>query len=124
MKTILLVIALIIIGASTATAQDVVKVASRLVKVLLDNDKVRVLDFQLKAGDKVPMHSHPASILYTIAPGKTKTTFPDSKSMETEFKAGEARWSEPVTHANEAITSLHVLVIELKEADEEENGEK
>ncbi len=124
MKTILLIAAVMLIGMSIATAQDVVKVAPKLVKVLLENDRVRVLDFQLKAGDKVAMHSHPAGFVYGITAGKSKTTFPDGKSTETEFKAGEARWSEPVTHANEAITNLHVLVIELKEADEEENGEK
>jgi hypothetical protein len=43
------------------------------------------------------------------------STLSDGKVMDTEFKAGEARWSDKVTHANEALTDVHVLVIEIKE---------
>jgi quercetin dioxygenase-like cupin family protein len=91
------------------------KVAPKNVKVLLDNDKTRVLDVQFKAGEKLPMHSHPAYILYSFSDAKVKTTLDDGKVMDTEFKAGEARWSDKVIHANEALTDVHVLVIEIKD---------
>ena len=91
------------------------KVAASNVKVILDNDKVRVLDVQFKAGEKLPMHSHPGNIIYSFSGGKTKTTLGDGTMKDTEFKAGEARWSDAVTHANEAVTDIHVLVIEVKE---------
>jgi quercetin dioxygenase-like cupin family protein len=101
--------------ASTTMAQDMAKVAPGHVKVLLDNDKTRVLDVQLKAGEKLPMHSHPGYILYTVSDSKFKTTFPDGKVAELDVKAGDTRWTEKVTHANEAVTDVHVLVIEFKE---------
>ncbi len=112
----ILVIALVLcFSAATTVGQDMAKVAPNNVKVLLDNDKTRVLDVQFKAGEKLPMHSHPAYILYSFSDAKIKTTLGDGKVMETEFKAGEARWSDRVTHANEALTDVHVLVIEIKE---------
>jgi quercetin dioxygenase-like cupin family protein len=101
--------------ASKTIAQDMVKVAPNNVKVVLDNDKTRILDVQLKAGEKLPMHSHPGYILYTLSDSKFKTTFPDGKVAELAVKAGDARWTEKVTHANEAVTDVHVLVIEFKD---------
>ncbi len=104
-------------AARPAVAQDVAKVASDVCKVLLENDRVRVLDFWVKPGQKVAMHSHPAAITYFITGGKMKTTLPDGKVTESVTKAGEVRWGEPVTHANENIGTAesHVIVIEMKE---------
>ncbi len=111
-----LLIALVLCFSATATvAQDMAKVAPKNVKVLLENDKTRVLDVQFKTGEKLPMHSHPAYILYSFSDAKVKTTLGDGKVTDTEFKAGEARWSDKVTHSNEALTDVHVLVIEIKE---------
>ena len=76
---------------STALAQDFAKVVPNNVKVLLDNDQVRVLDVQAKAGEKVPMHSHPAGFVYSMGTSKVKTTSSDGKVVETELKAGEAK---------------------------------
>jgi len=109
-------------AAKPVLAQDVAKVAADACKVILENDRVRVLDFWVKPGQKVAMHSHPAAITYFITAGKLKTTMADGKVNETEAKAGETRWSDPITHANENIgdTDAHVIVIELKEAPKEE----
>lgn len=101
-----------------AYAQDMVKVAPKNAKVLLDNDQVRVIEVDLKPGDVLPMHSHPANVVYFVTGGKTKTTLADGKVTETEHKAGEAIWSEPVTHSNENVgkTPAKALVVELKTA--------
>ena len=109
---------LVAFAARPAMAQDAAKVAADVCKVILENDQVRVLDFWVKPGQKVAMHAHPAAITYFITGGKMKTTLPDGKTMEQEPKAGEARWSEPVTHANENIGTAesHVIVVELKAA--------
>ena len=115
LKMTLLIIVALGFVASQVLAQDMAKVASKNVKVVLDNDKVRVLDVQIKAGDKLPMHSHPANIVIPMNSGKVKTTLADGKVMEREFKQGEPIWSEAVTHSNEALTDNHVLVVELKD---------
>ena len=77
---------------------------------------MRMLDVQAKAGEKLPMHSHPAHIVYSVGGAKLKTTLADGKVVETELKAGEARWNDAVTHSNEGLTDLHALVIELKQS--------
>jgi len=110
-----LVIALLVCG-KMVYAQDAAKVAPDKVKVLLDNNKVRVLDFKFKPGEKTGMHSHPEYILYALNGGTTKTTTSDGKVSEMTSKTGEVRWNEAVTHDNENIgkTEIHALVIELK----------
>ena len=43
----------------TAMAQDAVQVAPQQYKVLLENDQVRVVEYQSKPGEKAGMHAHP-----------------------------------------------------------------
>jgi quercetin dioxygenase-like cupin family protein len=108
---------LLFAAASKAHAQDPVKVAPENFKVLLENDRVRVLDFHSKAGTKIPMHSHPAYVSYSISgAGKTKFTSQDGKTTEQTAKTGQATWHEPETHASEyeGSGSTHVVLIELK----------
>jgi quercetin dioxygenase-like cupin family protein len=56
-------------------------------KVLLENDRVRVLEYRLKPGAKEPMHSHTDYIVYALSSGKAKFTLPDGKTIECEIKA-------------------------------------
>jgi quercetin dioxygenase-like cupin family protein len=111
-------LALLLTGAAgTAMAQDPVKVAPKHFKVLFENDRVRVLDFRSTSGQKVPMHSHPAYISYSISgSGKTKFTSADGKSTEQPAATGQATWHEGQTHASEyeGAGSTHVLLVELK----------
>jgi len=118
MRRVLFLAGFICLAISTALAQDVVKVSPETHKVLLENDQVRVLDVRVKPGEKVPMHSHPANVVYFLSDSKTKFTYPDGKTEEREGKAGAAIWSEAVTHATENVGAamLHVVQIELKGA--------
>lgn len=109
--------AILIFAAGTARAQDPVQVAPNHYKVLLENEHVRVLDFHAKAGDKVPMHSHPAYVAYWVSgSGKTKFTSPDGKTSESESAAGTAIWRDAETHAAEYLGpgEQHVILVELK----------
>ena len=108
-------LALCCVGVPTARAQDPVQVAPNHFKVLLENDQVRVLDFQAQGGEKIPMHSHPAYLTYDISgSGTTKFTSPDGKTTESENKAGRTTWHQPATHASEATAEVHALLVELK----------
>ncbi len=104
------------LAPETASAQDMVAVAPTMCKVLLENDKVRVIEVNVKPGEKIPMHSHQANLVYALSTAKVKHTYPDGKSDEREITAGVAVWSDPVTHASEntGTTDTRVLVIELK----------
>jgi quercetin dioxygenase-like cupin family protein len=108
--------ALLVFATPIVTAQDMVKVAPKNCKVLLENDQVRVVRVVEKPGEKLEMHSHPANIIYTLTSGKVKFTSPDGKTAERELKAGQAVWSDAVTHSSENVgtTASRVLVIELK----------
>lgn len=102
--------------AKTAGAQDMVKVAPTMCKVVLENDKVRVIEVNAKPGEKMPMHSHPSYIVYALSSGKVKHTSPGGKTTERELKPGGASWNEAETHASEntGTADVRVLVIEMK----------
>ena len=97
-------------------AQDIVKVAPKNCKVVLDNDQVRLIRVTLKPGEKLDMHSHGANIVYSLTSGKAKYTMADGKTEEREMKAGQAVWSAGVTHSTEntGTTETRALLIELK----------
>ncbi len=78
--------------------QDPVEVAPNIYKVPLENDRVRVLDIHMQLGDKSPQHSHPAHVRYMVTGGKVKYNYPDGEFEELELEAGQAMWSDEVTH--------------------------
>jgi quercetin dioxygenase-like cupin family protein len=114
-KTLLVVLALVL-ATSATRAQDVAKVAPNNCKVLLENDRVRVVEIWIKPGEKLAMHSHPASVTYTLTAAKLKSTLPDGKTVETEAKAGQTLWSEGGGHeqVNVGATEARALVVEMK----------
>jgi len=114
---VLLATLALVFATKTVMAQDPVKVAPEIYKVLLENDRVRVLEYRSKPGDKEAMHSHPANLIYMLSTAKVKFTLPDGTAKESQLKAGEVNWREAETHAVENVgdTDAHVLIIELKE---------
>ncbi len=112
----IVLLSLLVFAMPVVRAQDMVKVAPKNCKILLDNDRVRVIRVVTKPGEKIEMHSHPANIVYALTSGKTKFTSADGKTEERELKAGQAVWSEAVTHSaeNTGTAEDRALVIELK----------
>jgi quercetin dioxygenase-like cupin family protein len=109
-------LALLSILCATTRAQDAVKTSPQLYKVLLDNDQVRVLEYRLKPGEKEPMHSHPAGVVYVLSGATLKFSYPGGRTEEKAAATGETIWRDPVTHAVENIgkTEAHALAIDLK----------
>jgi quinol monooxygenase YgiN/quercetin dioxygenase-like cupin family protein len=114
-RSILLVFGLAIFAAP-AYAQDPVPLYPENYKVLLENDRVRVLDFQLKKGAKENFHQHPAAVTYVLASFKIRFTFPDGTMRIREAKAGDVFFGEALVHASENIgdTDAHGILIEMK----------
>jgi beta-alanine degradation protein BauB len=102
MKSIIL-ISLVAVLCTTAHAQDPVKTSPQYYKVLLENDQVRVLEYRLKAGEKEPMHSHSAGVVYVLSGTKLKFSYSDGRTEERAAAAGETIWRDPTTHAVENI---------------------
>ena len=113
---VLTVSLVLVFAARMVMAQDIAKLSPQDVKVLLENDRVRVLEVRHQPGVKEPMHSHPAYVTYFLSATTMKVTSPDGKTVVKDRKAGEIQFNEPVTHALENVgtTEQHVLVIELK----------
>ena len=97
--------------------QDPVEVSPHIYKVLLENERVRVLEIHQKPGDKSPQHWHPAHVLYIFNDCKVKFSYPDREPEELELKAGQTFWSDALTHEPENTGSVeaHALAVELKE---------
>jgi quercetin dioxygenase-like cupin family protein len=119
MKTLAVVITLMgacFLMTGRANAQDPVKVAPGMNKVVVNNAQVRVLDVMLKPGEKMPMHSHPDNVLYVISGGTNRSTDAKGKSTDRTFKDGECVFRKGETHMVENVgkKTVHVLNIELK----------
>ncbi len=101
----------------TADAQDPVQVSPDVYRVILDNDQVRVLEYQSKPGQVDGMHSHPTRLAYTLTPVKLKAVAPDGSITEVDAKAGEAFWLAPVTNSlqNVGKSEASILIVEIKE---------
>lgn len=106
----------LLVGDATL-AQDAVSTAPDSNKVLFENERVRVYELTSPPGEKLVMHSHPAHVVYFPASGKAKLTTADGKASELDMKAGDVRWSEPVTHTveNTGTTPLRAVIVELKD---------
>jgi beta-alanine degradation protein BauB len=98
---------------------DVMQAASKAYKLLLENDKVRVMEIRLKPGEKAPMHNHPNNhVVYVMKDTKFKLSFADGKSGEFDLKAGQTLWMEAGSHETENIGKAdgHNLIVELKKS--------
>jgi len=85
-------------------------------KVLLNNDCVRVQYHDVGVGKSVPMHSRPAYVVYTLRAFTARIRLPDGTTRISQRNAGEAYWNPPITHAVENLgsTPIHNLIIEMK----------
>ena len=100
-----------------AAAQDPVALYPDNYKVLVENDRVRVMDFRLRKGDTERLHAHPAHVLYVLEPFTVRFTLGDGTVRTRQVKAGEVLFSEAVMHSpvNIGDTDAHGILIELKE---------
>jgi hypothetical protein len=98
-----------------AFAQDRASVVPGM-KVLLNNECVRVQYHDVGVGETVPMHSHPNYVVYTLRSFKARIRLKDGIQRISERKAGEAYWNPAITHSVENLgsTPIHNLIIELK----------
>ena len=107
-------IVMTVLFSSCVYAVDFLEAAPKQTKVLLENDKVRVIEVNFKKGDKVPMHSHPEIVLYIIQGGKTRFTDADGKTIESQSKDGTASFRPATTHSHEHLDDVRAIIVELK----------
>ncbi len=85
-------------------------------KVIFENEKVRVLEYTDKPGEKTHEHHHPDSLMYFLSDFKRQLSA-NGKTAVIDGKQGTVSWLKEQNHtgANIGNTDTHVLLIELKE---------
>ena len=56
--------------------------------VVLENERVRVLKYHDKPGDRTLQHYHPDYVVYAESSFKRRLTFTDGRKQEVDVKAG------------------------------------
>lgn len=96
-------------------SNDPVQVAPDVYTVLLENDRVRVLDVRMQPGEKSARHEHPDSVWYVLSPASARFTGEDGSAQDAELPAGVV-WLDAQAHAaeNTGSAELRAIAIELK----------
>ncbi|MDX2117107.1 MAG: hypothetical protein SFY96_02880 [Planctomycetota bacterium] len=103
---------------------DALVAAPKHHRLLLENDRVRVLDTTINPGDIVPLHTHrwPATY-YIVSPGSfvrrdaSGTITFDSRTATERPAEGTATWSPPLgphTLENVGTSVIRVVSVEIK----------
>ncbi len=87
--------------------QDPVKVDPKHYKVDIENEQVRVLGINYGAHEKSVIHSHPDGMATFQNDIHCRFTFPDGKTEERRFRAGEALYMPAGSRSGEPEQSAH-----------------
>src|ERR1043166_8240956 len=85
-------------------------------KVLFENEKYRVAETRSKPGQKNEMKARSDRIIYSFNAGKSRIHYPDGKTEDVEFKAGQVRFRKADKSQSENIgkTETRNLVVTTK----------
>jgi quercetin dioxygenase-like cupin family protein len=85
--------------------------------VLLEDERVRILEMKLPAGQSDSEHVHSAEAVYFLNGGKANIHLPNGETVEAEVPDGgvlsNAMWKHRVENVGE--TDIHAVIVELKE---------
>ena len=73
-------------GSLPAAAQE------KAEKLVLENDKVRVVEFRYKPGDQNTSVPREARVIRALTSGTLQRIYPDGKTENVTWKAGEVRF--------------------------------
>jgi hypothetical protein len=87
-----------------------------LYRVLTENERVRVLEYRDRPGDRTTPHDHLDSVMVTLS-GFRRRLIDGDHSAEDQLEPGLVRWLGAQSHARENTgdTDTHVIFVELKE---------
>jgi len=110
-----------LVAIEDVTAQDAAVTEPGAYRVVLENDRVRVLEFVSRPRTAVCgvwKHSAPAHLTVALSDARVRVTLENGQQIEATNKAGDVFWSEAETHAVENIGSgvMRALIIEIKDA--------
>ena len=96
--------------------RDPVATNPDLYRVVMENDRVRVLEYDDRPGDRTTQHGHPDSVMITLSSFRRRLIQGD-RSVDVELTEGTVRWLDAQEHAGENIgeTATRAIFVELKE---------
>jgi hypothetical protein len=102
-----------------ALAQDAVTADPRSFRVLLENDRVRVLEYRSGPGLGVcgqGMHYHPDRVTISLTGAKVRITNADGRTVVRDIPPGHVFFAPAETHATENIggAGARTYIVELK----------
>jgi quercetin dioxygenase-like cupin family protein len=102
-------------GTTKKPAQDPIAVGPNIYRLILENERVRVMEARFKPGEKIAAHTHPDHVLVVTAAGKLAITNA-SGTREIDAKVGDAFFIPAETHSaqNVGTTEFVGVVTELK----------
>ena len=85
-------------------------------KVVLENDRVRVLEYPDSPGQRTSPHYHSDFVLCALSEFKRKFVLPDGQEAIREVRPGQVAWGKAHSHIGENVgsTDTYVLIVELK----------
>jgi quercetin dioxygenase-like cupin family protein len=92
-------------------------------RVILENDRVRVLEYTDRPGERTTPHAHPDTVMYTLS-GFRRRLVMGQDQREVTLEAGTVGWLPAQQHHGENIgeTVTHVIFVELKEPSADGHG--
>lgn len=85
-------------------------------KVVFENERVRVLEYEDQPGDVTTPHEHPDSVMYTLSSFRRRLVSGGAQ-RDVELDAGFVGWLPAQQHHGENIgdTPSRVIFVELKQ---------
>jgi quercetin dioxygenase-like cupin family protein len=98
------------------SSKDPVDTNPELYRVVFENERVRVLEYEDRPGDRTRPHAHPDSVMVTLGSFRRRLQTA-GREVEVELPAGRAVWLAAQEHsgANIGETPSHSIFVELKE---------
>ena len=95
---------------------DPVETNPELYSVAFENDRVRVLRYHDRPGDRTRPHEHPDSVMITLSSFDRRLR-QGERSVDVTIPSGEVRWLDAQEHSGENIggTDTVTVFVELKE---------
>lgn len=101
---------------SGSAKDDPIVVAPNNYKVVFENDKVRVLSFHGKPGDKWGLHAHPDAVVVSLNEYTVRNVVPGNEPTERNAKRGDVLWIPARSHTGENVggSDMDCVLVELK----------
>jgi beta-alanine degradation protein BauB len=99
-----------------APAKDPLTVGPDIYRLILENERVRVMEARFQPGEKIGPHAHPDHVVVVTSAGKLVVTDAKGKTQEFDAKVGDTFFIAAETHSAENVgtTEFVCVVTELK----------